>query len=319
MAIFSLREIDARSQVFRTAIWVFLGMCITYFAIKLMNTGQEFEFDIHMYYHFLINGVLLLLAYPLMFIVEKMFGFTSVITLIELSDINKGLLRQLSEVAPGTFQHSITVGNLASEIAIKIGARSTLVRTGALYHDIGKMKNPAFFTENQQGGVNPHDNLTEKESAQIIIAHVTNGVKLAEENNLPQVIIDFILTHHGHGLVRYFYIKYQNEHPNEIIDKETFTYPGPNPSTREQAILMMADTCEAASHSLKDYTEESIANMVNKLIDFEVNQGYFKECKITFYDIAVAKQVLIERLKAIYHTRIKYPKPTTVPSSPAKV
>ena len=319
VAIFSLREIDARSQVFRTAIWVFLGMCITYFAIKLMNTGQEFEFDIHMYYHFLINGVLLLLAYPLMFIVEKMFGFTSVITLIELSDINKGLLRQLSEVAPGTFQHSITVGNLASEIAIKIGARSTLVRTGALYHDIGKMKNPAFFTENQQGGVNPHDNLTEKESAQIIIAHVTNGVKLAEENNLPQVIIDFILTHHGHGLVRYFYIKYQNEHPNEIIDKETFTYPGPNPSTREQAILMMADTCEAASHSLKDYTEESIANMVNKLIDFEVNQGYFKECKITFYDIAVAKQVLIERLKAIYHTRIKYPKPTTVPSSPAKV
>ena len=310
VAIYSLREMSSRAQVFQTALFVFLATCITYFALKLMESGQEFEFDIHMYYHFLINGVLLLLAYPLMFIVEKMFGFTSVITLIELSDINKGLLRQLSEVAPGTFQHSITVGNLASEIANRIGARATLVRTGALYHDIGKMKNPAFFTENQQGGVNPHDNLTEKESAQIIISNVANGVKIAEENNLPQVIIDFILTHHGQGLTKYFYIKYQNEHPNEIIDKEAFSYPGPNPSTREQAILMMADTCEAASHALKDYTEENISKLVNTLIDQQIENGFFKECKITFYDIAVAKQVLIERLKAIYHTRIQYPAST---------
>ena len=307
VAIYSLREMSSRAQVFRTALWVFLATCITYLTLKLMESSEEFDFESSMYYHFIINGVLLLLAYPMMFLVEKTFDFISVITLIELSDTNKGLLRKLSEEAPGTFQHSITVGNLASEIANKIGAKSTLVRTGALYHDIGKILSPAFFTENQQGGVNPHDSLTYKESAQIIIAHVNNGVKLAEENNLPVVIREFILTHHGCGLAKFFYINYQNEHPDEIVDKEPFTYPGPNPSTREQAILMMADTCEAASHSLSDYTEESISNLVNKLIDQQVADGFFAECRITFYDIAIAKQVLIERLKAIYHTRIQYP------------
>ena len=307
IAIYSLREVSTRSQIFRTALWVFVATCAMYFALKLMESNGDMKFGRSMYYHFLINGVLLLLAYPLMFVVEKTFGFVSVLTLIELSDTNKGLLRKLSEIAPGTFQHSITVGNLASEIANKIGAKATLARTGALYHDIGKIKNPAFFTENQQGGMNPHDNLTEKESARIIIAHVTDGVKLAEEYNLPVVIRDFILTHHGCGMSKYFYIKYQNEHPNEVVDKSPFTYPGPNPSTREQAILMMADSCEAASHSLKEYTEESIAKLVNQLVDQQVKDGLFSECKITFYDIAVAKQVLIERLKAIYHTRIQYP------------
>ena len=307
IAIYSLREVSTRSQIFRTALWVFVATCAMYFALKLMESNGDMRFGRSMYYHFLINGVLLLLAYPLMFVVEKTFGFVSVLTLIELSDTNKGMLRKLSEIAPGTFQHSITVGNLASEIANKIGAKATLARTGALYHDIGKIKNPAFFTENQQGGMNPHDNLTEKESARIIIAHVTDGVKLAEEYNLPVVIRDFILTHHGCGMSKYFYIKYQNEHPNEVVDKSTFTYPGPNPSTREQAILMMADSCEAASHSLKEYTEESIAKLVNQLVDQQVKDGLFSECKITFYDIAVAKQVLIERLKAIYHTRIQYP------------
>lgn len=307
IAIYSLREVSTRSQIFRTALWVFVATCAMYFALKLMESNGDMRFGRSMYYHFLINGVLLLLAYPLMFVVEKTFGFVSVLTLIELSDTNKGLLRKLSEIAPGTFQHSITVGNLASEIANKIGAKATLARTGALYHDIGKIKNPAFFTENQQGGMNPHDNLTEKESARIIIAHVTDGVKLAEEYDLPVVIRDFILTHHGCGMSKYFYIKYQNEHPNEVVDKSPFTYPGPNPSTREQAILMMADSCEAASHSLKEYTEESIAKLVNQLVDQQVKDGLFSECKITFYDIAVAKQVLIERLKAIYHTRIQYP------------
>ena len=307
IAIYSLREVSTRSQIFRTALWVFVATCAMYFALKLMESNGDMRFGRSMYYHFLINGVLLLLAYPLMFVVEKTFGFVSVLTLIELSDTNKGLLRKLSEIAPGTFQHSITVGNLASEIANKIGAKATLARTGALYHDIGKIKNPAFFTENQQGGMNPHDNLTEKESARIIIAHVTDGVKLAEEYNLPVVIRDFILTHHGCGMSKYFYIKYQNEHPNEVVDKSPFTYPGPNPSTREQAILMMADSCEAASHSLKEYTEESIAKLVDQLVDQQVKDGLFSECKITFYDIAVAKQVLIERLKAIYHTRIQYP------------
>lgn len=308
VAIYSLREMSARAQVFKTAAMVFMAMCVTYITLKLMQSGEELKLDTRIYYHFLINGVLLLLAYPLMYLVEKTFGFTSVITLIEMSNTNKGLLRNLSEIAPGTFQHSITVGNLAAEIANKIGANSTLVRTGALYHDIGKMKNPAFFTENQQGGVNPHDNLTEKESAQIIIGHVTNGVKLAEEAGLPVTIRDFILTHHGTGLTKYFYIKYQNNHPDKVVDKEAFRYPGPNPYTREQAILMMADTCEAASHSLKEYTEETISALVNKLIDQQITDGFFRECRITFYDIAIAKQVLIDRLKAIYHTRIQYPK-----------
>jgi putative nucleotidyltransferase with HDIG domain len=308
VAIYSLREMTSRAQVFKTALMVFLSMCITYLTLKLMESGDDFAFGSSMYYHFLINGVLLLLAYPFMFLVEKAFGFTSTITLIELSNTNKGLLRNLSEVAPGTFQHSITVGNLASEIANRIGANSTLVRTGALYHDIGKSLNPAYFTENRQGGNNPHDNLTDKESAQVIIAHVANGVKLAEEAGLPVKIRDFIVTHHGRGLAKYFYIKYQNEHPNEIVDKELFTYPGPNPYTREQAILMMADTCEAASHSLKEYNEENISNLVNTLIDQQVADGFFKECHITFHDIHVAKLVLTERLKSIYHTRIQYPK-----------
>ena len=216
------------------------------------------------------------------------------------------MLRDLSEIAPGTFQHSITVGNLAAEIANRIGSNSLLVRTGALYHDIGKMVNPVFFTENQ-AGVNPHDALTSAESARIIIGHVKEGVKIAEKNNLPTVIKNFILTHHGRGLVKYFYVKEQNAHPDEPLDKAAFMYPGPNPFTREQAILMMSDTVEAASRSLSDYTEESINNLVNKLIDSQVTEGYYKECPITFRDIDQSKQVLIERLTSIYHTRIQYP------------
>ena len=308
VAIYSLREMSSRAQVFKTALLVFIATCFTYFTLRLMQSGTTFNLDASMYSHFMINGVLLLLAYPLMYVVEKAFGFTSNVTLIELSNTNGVLLRRLSEEAPGTFQHSITVSNLAAEIANRIGANSTLVRTGALYHDIGKMKNPAFFTENQQGGVNPYDNLTDKERAQIIVEHVVNGVKLAEENNLPVIIRDFILTHHGHGMAKYFYIKYQNEHPDEIVDKEPFTYPGPNPYTREQAILMMADSCEAASHSLKDYSDESITKLVNQIIDGQVDAGFFTEAAITFRDISEAKTVLIDRLKAIYHTRIKYPK-----------
>ncbi|MGI6231354.1 MAG: HD family phosphohydrolase [Prevotella sp.] len=308
VAILSMREMQVRAQVFRTALFVFVACCLSFYTLKLMSMGSEFNMGTNMFTHFLISGVLLLLAYPLMYLVEKTFGFTSVITLIELSNTNKGLLRNLSETAPGTFMHSITVANLAAEIANRIGANSTLVRTGALYHDIGKMENPGYFTENQEGSESPFDNLTERESAQIIIRHVTYGVKLAEEAGLPVEIRDFILTHHGRGMAKYFYIKYQNQHPDEVVDKDPFTYPGPNPSTREQAILMMSDTCEAASHSLKDYTEESISQMVNTLIDGQVDAGFFRECKITFYDIAVAKQVLIERLKAIYHTRIAYPK-----------
>lgn len=310
IAIYSLRELSKRSQIFLTAILVTLGESAVYLGLQLILTDSLTKLDSTMYYHLAVNGFFLLFAYPLMLVIEKTFGFVSTVTLFELSNTNNPLLRQLSQVAPGTFQHSITVGNLASEIANKIGAKAQLVRTGALYHDIGKMTNPAFFTENQ-AGFNPHDKLTEKESAAIIISHVTEGLKLADKYNLPRVIKDFIATHHGEGLTKYFYIKYKNAHPDEDVDPAPFRYPGPNPFTREQAILMMSDTVEAASRSLKEFTEESISNLVNKLIDKQVAEGFFRDCPITFRDITTAKQVLIERLKSIYHTRIQYPKLNT--------
>lgn len=269
VAIYSLRELSSRAQVIKTAALVTVSCCAVYLALQMMQETDVLKLDSKMYTHFAVNGVLLLLSYPLMYLIEKTFGFTSNVTLFELSNTFKGVLRNLSEVAPGTFQHSITVGNLAAEVANRIGADSLLVRVGALYHDIGKMTNPAFFTENQ-AGVNPHDTLTCKESAKIIIGHVTEGVKIAEKANLPTIIKDFILTHHGRGMAKYFYIKYQNEHPDEVVDKEQFTYPGPNPFTREQALLMMADTCEAASRSLQEYTEESISSLVDRLIDAQV-------------------------------------------------
>lgn len=306
VAIYSLRELSSRAQVIKTAALVTVSCCAVYLALQMMQETDVLKLDSKMYTHFAVNGVLLLLSYPLMYLIEKTFGFTSNVTLFELSNTFKGVLRNLSEVAPGTFQHSITVGNLAAEVANRIGADSLLVRVGALYHDIGKMTNPAFFTENQ-AGVNPHDALTCKESAKIIIGHVTEGVKIAEKANLPTIIKDFILTHHGRGMAKYFYIKYQNEHSDEVVDKEQFTYPGPNPFTREQALLMMADTCEAASRSLQEYTEESISSLVDRLIDAQVADGCFKDCPITFRDIAQAKQVLTERLMSIYHTRIQYP------------
>ena len=296
-AIFALSDMSKRAHLFKAAILVFVCSAITHYALQLIQTGK-LTLDDKAYMVFFFNGILLLLTYPLMYIIEKAFGFTSNITLFELSDTNKDLLRRLSEVAPGTFQHSITVGNLASEIANRIDANGLLVRTGALYHDIGKMTNPVFFTENQ-ANVNPHDKLNEKESAQIIISHVSEGQKLAEEYDLPVVIKNFILTHHGQGMAKYFYIKYKNAHPDEEIDTDLFSYPGPNPNTREQAILMMADAVEAASRSLDEYNDETIRNLVNKLVDGQVNAGFFTECPITFRDITTAKQVLVERLKNI--------------------
>ena len=243
---------------------------------------------------------------PLLFLLEKTFGFTSNVTLVELSNINNDLLRRMSETVPGTFQHSMQVANLAAEAAIRIGAKSQLVRTGALYHDIGKMENPAFFTENQSG-VNPHKNLSYEQSAQVVISHVTDGLKLADKHNLPKVIKDFISTHHGRGKTKFFYISWKNEHPGEEPNEEVFTYPGPHPFSKETAILMMADSVEAASRSLPEYTEESISNLVDKIIDSQVQEGYFKECPITFKDIATIKAVFKEKLKTIYHTRISYP------------
>ena len=306
VAIFSLRELSSRSQLFWTAVLVTIATGLTNLALEWIRNEDLARLNLSEYNYICINGILLFCSYPLLYLIEKAFGFISNITLIELSDMNKTLLRKMSEVAPGTFQHSIQVGNLAAEIANKIGAKSQLVRTGALYHDIGKMMNPIYFTENQSG-VNPHEKLGAIDSAQTIISHVTEGVKLADKYNLPSVIRDFISTHHGLGKAKYFYVKYVNEHPNDEVDDLLFTYPGPNPFTKEQAILMMADTVEAASRSLPDYREQSIRDLVNKLIDGQVAEGYFKECPITFRDIAYAKTVLIEKLKTIYHTRVNYP------------
>ena len=306
VAITSLRELSKRSQLFRTALVITLACVIVNLAFDWTKATALSQIDYSIYNYLILNGIALLFAYPLLYLIEKTFGFTSDITLIELSNTNSPLLRRMSEIAPGTFNHSIQVANLAGEIANKIGAKAQLVRTGALYHDIGKLANPIYYTENQSG-IDPHEMLTDIESAQIIISHVTEGLRMADKEGLPKVIRDFIATHHGLGKTKFFYIRYKNEHPDEPVDDLLFTYPGPNPFTREHACLMMADSVEAASRSLPDYTEQSIRGLVEKIIDTQVAEGYFRECPITFRDIQYAKTVLIEKLKTIYHTRISYP------------
>ena len=310
--IYSLRELTERSQLLRTVLAVVVVGLVISIGYDLSQGLNGDAFDRSRIVYMIIGGILLLFAYPLMYFVEKLFGFTSSVTLVELTNTNNPILRKMSKVAQGTFNHSMQVSNLAAEVADKIGAKAQLARTGALYHDIGKVLNPAFFTENQSG-VNPHDTISEERSAQIIINHVTDGLRLAEKYHLPQVIKEFIRTHHGTGLVKYFYIQYCNKHVGEPVDEDAFRYPGPNPQTREQAVVMMCDSVEAASRSLKEYTEESITQLVNRIVDSQLAEGHFKECPITFRDIADAKRTLIDSLKTIYHTRISYPeikKPT---------
>lgn len=306
IAIQNLRELSQRSQIIRTAFVLTLSYVALYVTYELFAENEMSKISVWMLAYFGINGLLLLFTYPLLWFFERVFGFVSDVTLVELSNINNPLLMRLSEVAPGTFQHSMQVANLASDVAKKIGARAQLVRTAALYHDVGKQDHPVFFTENQ-AGTNPHERLTPVRSAEVIISHVTNGLALADKHHLPELIKDFIRTHHGLGKTKYFYITYKNEHPDEQVDESIFTYPGPNPSTKEQAILMMADAVEAASRSLTEYTEESISNLVDKIIDSQMAEGYFLDCDITFREITVAKSVFKEKLKIIYHTRISYP------------
>lgn len=306
ISIQTLRELEQRSQIIRTSFIITLSYIVFFTAYETIVEGDPMKIDTRYLIHFLINGVLLLFTYPLLYILEKSFGFISDVTLVELSNNNNPLLQRMSEIAPGTFQHSMQVANLASEVARKIGARAQLVRTAALYHDIGKIERPVFFTENQSG-VSPHKHLTPQKSAAVIIGHVASGLALASKNNLPDIIRRFIATHHGTGIAKYFYITYKNEHPDEDIDASLFTYPGPNPATKEEAILMMADSVEAASRSLPEYTEESISNLVDKIIDTQVSDGFFRQCDITFRDIDTAKEILKEKLKTIYHTRISYP------------
>lgn len=307
IAIVAVKELTKRTQLVRCATYIFLAYSITYIAMTLIADGDLDNLDKYHFGYYLINCVILSFAFLVIPIVEKAFGFTSSMTLLELADINNPTLRQLSTMCPGTFQHSLQVANLAGEAAFKIGANMQLARAGALYHDIGKTKNPAFFTENQIGE-NPHDHLVRPEdSAKIVIDHVTNGLKIADEADLPKVIKDLIAQHHGKGITRYFYYKAKESRPDQEVDKAPFTYPGPNPQTKEAAILMMADACEAATKSLSDHSEEAIAAMVGKIIDGQVAEGLLREAPISFRDVETIKQLFVERLRTAYHMRVAYP------------
>ncbi|MDO4526001.1 MAG: HDIG domain-containing protein [Bacteroidales bacterium] len=311
LTICILKDMYERSQLVKTVIIIFAAYIFLYFGSTLIYTSKWVRIDAVEFINelgpFVMNASLLLFAYPLIYIIEKTFNYVSDVTLVELANTNNPLLLQFSEVAPGSFQHSMQVANLADAAAREIGAKPMLVRTGALYHDIGKMENPVFFTENQSG-VNPHDALNDEESsARIIIDHVANGLRIAKANGLPEKIQDFIRTHHGTSQAKYFYIKACNKHPDTPVDISKFTYPGPRPFSREMAILMMCDAVEAASRSMKEYTDESITNLVSKIIDSQIAEGAFKDAPLTFKNIEQIKAKLIEKLKTIYHTRVSYP------------
>lgn len=303
---FSLRELSERSQLMRCSFFVFLSYCLSYLGLGLYQDADLNKIHWVTMLYFGINLILLMFTYVLVYMLEKTFGYISKITLVELSNINSGILKKLSETCPGTFQHSLQVSIIASEAAAKIGANAQLVRTGAMYHDIGKMRNPVFFTENQNQQ-NPHDNLSFEESAQMVISHVTEGVKIAEKASLPKEIIDFIRTHHGRGKAKYFYNSFKNKYPGREVNEKLFTYPGPNPFSRETAIVMMADSVEAASRSLKEHTVEGIRQLVNRIIETQIADGLLKNAPLTFRDVESVKQVFIEKLKIMYHTRVSYP------------
>jgi putative nucleotidyltransferase with HDIG domain len=307
ISVFILKELSERSQLIRSAFFILLTYTFVYIGIVMYQEGSIIAIDPIRLIYFLINFIFVMFAYSLIYLVEKTFGFVSGVTLVELSNINKPLLKELSEKAPGTFQHSLQVSNLGMAAAAKIGANASLIRTGALYHDIGKTLNPAFFTENQTPGMNPHNELSFEESAHIIINHVKDGVKIAKKHHIPQQIINFIETHHGAGMPKFFYILWKNTNPGKEINEVDFRYPGPNPFSKETAIMMMADAVEAASRSLPKYTEESIHDLVDKIIDTQLADGHFKNAPITFRDIQLVKDVFVEKLKTIYHSRIAYP------------
>ncbi len=307
VAIFTMVRMVRRSQIVRTMLFTVLTYLIIHTGLLLWQEGNFNAFRFNPFGHFMINGILILLSYPLIYILEKAFGFVSDVTLLELSDTNHPLLRQLAEKAPGTFQHSIQVGNLAQEVAYRIGANPLLVRAGAMYHDIGKMASPMFFTENQINNINPHNGMDFEESAAIIINHVEEGVRMARKNEIPQQIIDFIQTHHGTTKARYFYNSFVNAHPGVAPDESRFTYPGPIPFTKETAILMMSDAIEATSRSLKNYSDKDIDDLVEKIVGTQLEEGQFKDSPVTFKEIEKAKSVFKEKLKSIYHARIEYP------------
>ena len=307
VAIFSLTHLQRRGQLFLSILWVFITYSLVYTAFMLVQEGELRVTHLFGYLWLLVNCLLLMLTYPVIYIFERIFGYTSEITLIELSNPNHPALRNLTKKAPGTFQHSLMVANLAEEAIYRIGGNPLLTRTGALYHDIGKTYEPIYFIENQSGGINPHDKCEFDESARHIINHVTKGVEMAKKYNLPECIVDFIRTHHGKSKVKYFYNSFKNKYPDKEIDEAAFTYAGPDPVTRECAVVMMADAVEAVSRTLKEKTVANITKVVNDIIDGQVRDGRFANAEITFKDIAIVKKVFIEMLTNIYHSRIAYP------------
>lgn len=306
VAVYSLRDLTQRSQLLRTSACVIGTGWVAYTALTVMVNGSFDDFSWRMLAALTLSGALTAMAYVLMSLIERMFGFISNVTLVELADTNNPLLRQLSDECPGTFQHSIAVSNLAAEAARLIGANTLLTRAGALYHDIGKLKNPVFFTENQHG-VNPHDGLSPVKSAEIIISHVPEGLKRAEKAGLPAVIRDFISQHHGAGQAKYFYYTYCKQHPDENVDPAPFTYPGPNPRSREASVMMMADAVEAASRSLTEHTPQAIRALVDKIIDSQIADGLHNDSTLSFKDVSTIKDAFTRRLMTIYHSRISYP------------
>jgi len=307
VAVSSLSDMTRRAQLVQTAAWILLAQTVAYTAITFAQTGAISSIDPWMYLYFVICALLIVGCYGLIYAFEKLFRFISSITLVELTDINSELLHTLAERAPGTFQHSMQVSNLAAEAAKAIGANALLVRTGALYHDIGKITDPLYYVENQTGVENPLLSMDPRDAAQVVIAHVTEGERIARRNHLPEVIINFITTHHGTSLVRYFYNTYCNAHPQEKVDESLFRYPGAKPSTKEGAILMMADAIEARSRSLEDFTEKSIAKAVNQMIDAQIADGQFAETPLSFKDVEDIRRVFTSRLVAMNHHRISYP------------
>lgn len=307
LAVSSMKQMTRRSQLVTTALAVFLAYSMSYIAFCLVTENSLQGIHLQMFIKFLASSILLFFAYVLIFIFEKIFGFLSDVTLVELSNINSKLLMELSTEAPGSFQHVLQVANLAASCAAAIDANVLLTRTGALYHDIGKKSNPLLYTENQAGGENALNKLPLDEAAQVIISHVTEGVKIARKGGLPQQIIRFIQTHHAKSKTKYFYFTYKNQFPDAEIDESKFTYPGPLPKSKEEVLVMMADAIEAASRSLKYYNSETISELVNKIINSQIEEGSFANADITFSEVETVKEILKERLLSMYHTRISYP------------
>ena len=306
VTILTVSELHRRANLFFSIIKITSVYILAYIAFSIIQEGNAQQLKWSYFVMFSLNGVLSFLSLFLILIYEKTFNLVSDVSLLELSNTNSKLLRKLNEVAPGTFQHSMQVANLAEASANEIGANAMMVRTGALYHDIGKMSNPMYFTENQTTSVNPHNELPPHDSASIIIDHVLKGIELAKKNGLPDRIIDFIRTHHGTTTVYYFYKKQEELTPGQVNIK-SFSYPGPIPFSKETAILMMCDACEAASKSIKDPTALLIDDLVEKIINGQMSHGQFMNSDITFKEIQTIKKVIKKKLNNIYHLRIEYP------------